>query len=61
MKNMSNFSFIQITDHHLLGFRDSGMVDTPGNEHPDSFHRADLEAALNWPPPNGQTTQRDAA
>ena len=34
-----------VTDHHLLGFRDSGMVDTAGNEHADSFHRADLEVA----------------
>ncbi len=34
-----------VTDHHLLGFRDSGMVETPGNQHPDSFHRADLEVA----------------
>ena len=34
-----------VTDHHLLGFRDSGMVETPGNAHPDSFHRADLEVA----------------
>lgn len=34
-----------VRDHHLLGFRDSGMVGTPGNDHPDSFHRADLEEA----------------
>ncbi len=31
--------------HHRLGYRDSGMVGTPGNEHPDCFHRADTEAA----------------
>jgi N-acetyl-1-D-myo-inositol-2-amino-2-deoxy-alpha-D-glucopyranoside deacetylase len=31
--------------HHWLGYRDSGMVDTAGNEHPDSFHRADLDEA----------------
>jgi N-acetyl-1-D-myo-inositol-2-amino-2-deoxy-alpha-D-glucopyranoside deacetylase len=30
---------------HHLGYRDSGMVDTPPNEHPDSFHRADVEVA----------------
>jgi N-acetyl-1-D-myo-inositol-2-amino-2-deoxy-alpha-D-glucopyranoside deacetylase len=34
-----------VTAHHWLGFRDSGMVDTPGNDHPDSFHAADLEVA----------------
>jgi N-acetyl-1-D-myo-inositol-2-amino-2-deoxy-alpha-D-glucopyranoside deacetylase len=34
-----------VRDHHPLGFRDSGMLDTPGNDHPDSFHRADLEVA----------------
>jgi N-acetyl-1-D-myo-inositol-2-amino-2-deoxy-alpha-D-glucopyranoside deacetylase len=34
-----------VRDHHALGFRDSGMADTPGNAHPDSFHRADLEVA----------------
>jgi N-acetyl-1-D-myo-inositol-2-amino-2-deoxy-alpha-D-glucopyranoside deacetylase len=34
-----------VRDHHVLGFRDSGMADTPGNDHPDSFHRADLEVA----------------
>lgn len=33
--------------HHRLGYRDSGMVDTPANDHPACFHRADLdEAAL---------------
>ena len=31
--------------HHRLGYRDSGMVGTPGNDHPDCFHRADLEEA----------------
>jgi N-acetyl-1-D-myo-inositol-2-amino-2-deoxy-alpha-D-glucopyranoside deacetylase len=31
--------------HHWLGYRDSGMVDTAGNEHPDSFHRADVGEA----------------
>ena len=28
-----------------LGYRDSGMAGTPDNEHPDSFHQADLEEA----------------
>lgn len=31
--------------HHHLGYRDSGMAGTAGNEHPDSFHRADLDEA----------------
>jgi mycothiol conjugate amidase Mca len=30
---------------HLLGYRDSGMDGTPANDHPESFHRADLEEA----------------
>jgi N-acetyl-1-D-myo-inositol-2-amino-2-deoxy-alpha-D-glucopyranoside deacetylase len=34
-----------VADHHWLGYRDSGMVGTPPNDHPDSFHRADLEVA----------------
>ncbi len=34
-----------VTRHEFLGYRDSGMVDTPGNEHPDSFHAADLYEA----------------
>ena len=28
-----------------LGYRDSGMIDTDDNEHPDSFWQADVEAA----------------
>lgn len=34
-----------VTDHEFLGYRDSGMVDTPGNAHPESFHAADLYEA----------------
>jgi N-acetyl-1-D-myo-inositol-2-amino-2-deoxy-alpha-D-glucopyranoside deacetylase len=34
-----------VTAHHQLGYRDSGMVDTPPNGHPDSFHRVDVEVA----------------
>lgn len=34
-----------VTDHTYLGYRDSGMVDTDENVHPDSFHRADLYEA----------------
>ena len=29
----------------MLGFRDSGMPDSEANEHPDSFHKADLDEA----------------
>jgi len=31
--------------HHMLGYRDSGMVGSEANEHPDCFHMADLEEA----------------
>lgn len=31
---------------HMLGYRDSGMKDTPANDNPDSFHRAPLEEAI---------------
>ncbi len=34
-----------VAAHHQLGYRDSGMVGTPGNGHPDCFHRADTETA----------------
>jgi mycothiol conjugate amidase Mca len=30
---------------YLLGYRDSGMLGTPDNEHPSSFHQAPLEEA----------------
>lgn len=30
---------------HLLGYRDSGMMGTDANEHPDAFWKSDLEAA----------------
>jgi mycothiol S-conjugate amidase len=29
----------------MLGYRDSGMADTPPNEHPDSFNKADIDEA----------------
>lgn len=29
----------------MLGYRDSGMPETPANEHPDSFHQADIDEA----------------
>jgi len=38
-------AILGVDAHHLLGYRDSGMVGTPGNDHPDCFHRADLEEA----------------
>ena len=31
--------------HHLLGYRDSGMMGTDANGHPDSFWQADIEEA----------------
>lgn len=29
----------------MLGYRDSGMPDSPPNDHPDSFHQADIDEA----------------
>ncbi|MEX0836408.1 MAG: N-acetyl-1-D-myo-inositol-2-amino-2-deoxy-alpha-D-glucopyranoside deacetylase, partial [Nitriliruptor sp.] len=34
-----------VSEHVWLGYRDSGMVGTADNEHPDSFHAADLDVA----------------
>ena len=31
--------------HHMLGFRDSGMMGTPSNDRPDAFWHVDLEPA----------------
>jgi N-acetyl-1-D-myo-inositol-2-amino-2-deoxy-alpha-D-glucopyranoside deacetylase len=31
--------------HHLLGYRDSGMIGTDANAHPDCFWQADIEEA----------------
>jgi N-acetyl-1-D-myo-inositol-2-amino-2-deoxy-alpha-D-glucopyranoside deacetylase len=31
--------------HHMLGYRDSGMIGTDANGHPDSFWQADLDEA----------------
>jgi N-acetyl-1-D-myo-inositol-2-amino-2-deoxy-alpha-D-glucopyranoside deacetylase len=36
---------LHVGEHHWLGYRDSGMAGSPANDHPDSFHRADVEAA----------------
>jgi mycothiol S-conjugate amidase len=30
----------------MLGYRDSGMKDAPSNDHPECFHRADLDEAV---------------
>lgn len=30
----------------FLGYRDSGMMGTPANEHPDNFHNADFDEAV---------------
>ena len=30
----------------MLGYRDSGMLDSPANQHPDCFHMADLDEAV---------------
>ena len=34
-----------VARHERLGYRDSGMVDTPDNAHPDCFHLAPLDEA----------------
>ncbi len=34
-----------VAQHHQLGYRDSGMVGTPANDNPDSFHRVSLDEA----------------
>jgi N-acetyl-1-D-myo-inositol-2-amino-2-deoxy-alpha-D-glucopyranoside deacetylase len=38
-------AILRVGTHHLLGYRDSGMVGTSANEHPDCFHQADLDEA----------------
>lgn len=38
-------AILNITAFHQLGYRDSGMINTPSNDHPESFHQADLHAA----------------
>jgi mycothiol S-conjugate amidase len=30
----------------MLGYRDSGMPESPANEHPESFHQADVDEAV---------------
>ena len=36
---------LNVTAHHWLGYRDSGMPDSETNGHPDAFASADLEEA----------------
>ncbi|MBI4498643.1 MAG: N-acetyl-1-D-myo-inositol-2-amino-2-deoxy-alpha-D-glucopyranoside deacetylase [Chloroflexi bacterium] len=38
-------AILGVREHHVLGYRDSGMAGTPDNDHPASFHRADLDEA----------------
>lgn len=38
-------AILGVDEHHLLGYRDSGMVGTIDNDHPDCFHRAGLDEA----------------
>lgn len=39
-------AILGVSDLVRLGYRDSGMVGTPANAHPDCFHQADKEAAI---------------
>lgn len=38
-------ALIGFDEVEMLGYRDSGMPESPSNEHPDSFHQADLDEA----------------
>jgi len=38
-------AILGVTDLEILGYRDSGMVGTESNEHPESFNKADLDEA----------------
>ncbi len=37
---------LNVSQHHFLGYRDSGMPDTEPNGHPEAFANADLDEAL---------------
>ena len=39
-------AILGVSELELLGYRDSGMIDTPANAHPDNFHNADFEEAV---------------
>jgi mycothiol S-conjugate amidase len=38
-------ALIGFDEIEMLGYRDSGMPDSESNEHPDSFHQADIDEA----------------
>ncbi len=38
-------AILGVEHHEWLGYRDSGMMDDPANDHPDSFWRADFHEA----------------
>ena len=38
-------ALIGFDEIEMLGYRDSGMPDSPSNEHPESFHQADIDEA----------------
>lgn len=42
---MASVHILGITDVELLGYRDSGMADSPENEDARSFHKADMDEA----------------
>jgi N-acetyl-1-D-myo-inositol-2-amino-2-deoxy-alpha-D-glucopyranoside deacetylase len=37
---------LNISEHRMLGYRDSGMAGTPSNNHPDAFYRALFDEAV---------------
>ena len=37
---------LNISEHRMLGYRDSGMAGTPSNNHPDAFYRAVFDEAV---------------
>lgn len=39
-------AILGVTHQEFLGYRDSGMVGTPANEHPDNFHNANFDEAV---------------
>jgi mycothiol conjugate amidase Mca len=42
---MAACEILNVSQLHLLGYRDSGMAGTADNDHPESFHQANLEEA----------------
>lgn len=39
-------AILGVSTIRLLGYRDSGMLDTPANQHPEAFHNADPAEAV---------------